>query len=213
MKQVIYGLLIMVWGVGCQSSNPYHGLYNALFYDYEARLSTLEENLSLEQNREAILLGEYQSQREEFTLTEREKIRQEERLSSIEESIEEMQGVIDTIETNENYMEKLDRIRTLVMVMKKQVEVTDTQRLLLVKEKRAKRRLTVNVVEKREKSKAKKDCRPSLVKQRAQVNQNVNQVLVALESKKREEIIKSLLNTIKESKKYVDCANCKAYID
>ena len=109
-KKKIILVILLLFLLGCSDKNPHKGLYNALFMNYDERLSKLDQNLT-EVKKDKVEL-EKQYQVVDNNVTEKELILNQYR------EMDEVSFEVDSLYEGEKDREKLDKIKKIIQKMK-----------------------------------------------------------------------------------------------
>ena len=115
----------------CQNVNPHHGLYNALFYDYEKHLQSMDDNLTQLEESEKILEKENQH----LTLAV---INKEKKIADVEKHFHQLSMEIDDIHGSLNkitYDQKLHKIKEVVLQIKEEINTQELFQKYQLKQK------------------------------------------------------------------------------
>ena len=130
MRVTIYlGILFLV--TSCKNLNPHHGLYNALFYDYDKHLKNIDENLTHVEEKEKSLKDE--SQRLTVLVARKEKAVNdfELYLQELSLSIEDIKSTLNTI----TYDKKISKIKVIVLKIKEEINSQELFKTYLLKQR------------------------------------------------------------------------------
>jgi len=127
---IYVGILFLAF-TSCKNVNPHHGLYNALFYDYDERLKNIDENLTQLENKEKSLKEE--SQKLSTLITKREQKRDdfEVYLRKLYVGIEDINGTLNSI----TYDEKMVRIKEIVLKIKEEINSQELFKAYLLEQR------------------------------------------------------------------------------
>ena len=132
MKNSVYLGILLLSFTSCRDVNPHHGLYNALFYDYNKRLQLIDDNLTELVNKEKNL--EVESKNLTTVFTEEEKKREgfELYLTQLSLDIKNINSTLNSI----TYDEKIFKIREIVLQIKEEINNQELFKAHLLKQKR-----------------------------------------------------------------------------
>jgi len=109
-KRNLLLILSLFLFVACSDKDPHKGLYNAIFTNYDNRIDTLEENLTVAEISEIDL-----SNRHKVVKVE---VLEKESSLNLYKKIDEVSLSLDTLEVSDNDIEKLNKIKTIIKQMK-----------------------------------------------------------------------------------------------
>ena len=110
-------LFFLLFLNACQNVNPHHGLYNALFYDYEKRLENMDDNLTQLEEKEKILEKENQQLIGVMTNKEEKMVDIEKHLHQLSMGLDDINGSLNKI----MYTQKLHTIKEVVLKIKEEI--------------------------------------------------------------------------------------------
>jgi hypothetical protein len=116
-KYYLKGILLLLLFSSCQSANPHHGLYNALFYDYDKRLRSIDNNLTRLRKKEYFLEKEHQLHSTVILKKEKKKEEMKKYFDQLSLDIND----INTTLTEVHYFKKLQKIKELVLKIKEEI--------------------------------------------------------------------------------------------
>ena len=108
-KIVLMALLLFL--LGCSDKNPHKGLYNALFTNYDKRLSTVEHNLTDAKLSETQLENEYKVLDQNVT--------DKEMMLTLHKEIDEVSLELDALDVEGEDVKKIKKIKKIIQHMKK----------------------------------------------------------------------------------------------
>jgi len=107
----------------CLSNNAYNGLYNALTCDYEARIASINSNISDTELKNIELFTAYQELIAKVTHQEEELSHYKQSIQNTENLMKKIELKIEKIETQQNTKDLLKKIRYQVISMRESIKI------------------------------------------------------------------------------------------
>lgn len=178
---IVFIFLITLTFTACQSKNTHHGLYNALFYDYNKSVERIEHNLSIQKLNEERLTSNYDKMKNSMALKKKEVEAYNTNTEYLYKIIEDINNSVEEITLYKNLKWKLAKVKKTISKMKYAII---QQKLLPSHFKQKSHMLAAK-------------------KQKKKVSENIERVLIAINTKNYNKVDTAMFQTINESKKYI----------